>query len=58
MIKNESSRIQINDCIMMDVTFFREMNSNYSRFKIDIVDEIRTDPSQQMINSFEDIVIT
>jgi hypothetical protein len=58
MTKNGPSRVQIDGRIIVDAAFFREMNPNYSRPKIDTAGEIRADPPQQMVDPFEGTVTT
>lgn len=58
MTKNGPSRVQIDGRIMVDAAFFREMNPNYSRPKMDTAGEIRADPLQQMVHPFEGTVTT
>ena len=58
MTKNGPFQVQIDSCIMIDAAFFREMNPNYSRPKIDTAGEIRPDPPQECVDLFDGTVMT
>jgi hypothetical protein len=58
MTKNGPHRVQVDSRIMVDATFFREMNPNYSRPKIDAAGEIKPGPPQECYDLFDGSVIT
>ena len=58
MTKDGPFHMQIDSRIMVDAAFFREMNPNYSRPKIDTAGEIRPDPPQECVDLFDGTVTT
>jgi hypothetical protein len=57
IIKHGPFQVHIDSYIMVDAAFFREINPNYSRPKIDTAGEIKLDPPREWADLFDGTVI-
>jgi hypothetical protein len=53
MTKDGLYKVTIDSRIMINAVFFRKMNFNYSRSKIDVIGSLRLDPPRKAYDLFK-----